>query len=330
MTFLKSIDELRGVFYNEINKHPSIALLTHKNPDGDGLSTCFVLQEILLSLGHKSDVVTDEPSPNNLLFLEPDSRVTPFNEEMTYSLLIVLDSHSAKRLGRPAMLIDKADSVVVIDHHQIDDPLDGYIYNDPDSASTGLIIYQAFEKEIKALPEPNRLFVAEALYTTLLNDTNRFQNNNTDEKVFALSKELTKLGISPAELSKKYLLSYPAEYYRFLGQALATIKSFQEGKIIFFNSSVKMLEENGLTQNDTSKLTNWLENAKGCEIIVYFRELEENAYRLSLRSKSVNINEVAKSFGGGGHILASGCVIEESLNKAEELILQKLLPLLDT
>ena len=38
-------------------------------------------------------------------------------------------------------------------------------------------------------------------------------------------------------------------------------------------------------------------------------EVKKGQYKASLRSKRVNVNAVASEFGGGGHILASGCML---------------------
>jgi phosphoesterase RecJ-like protein len=328
MTILNSIEELREVTLTELSKHNSVALLTHSEPDGDGLSSCFALQEILKSLSIKSDVVTNETTPSLLSYLEPEKRITPYSEELSYSLLIIVDCHAAGRVGVPLSLINKAKCIIVIDHHNIVDPIDSYLYNDPKSVSVGSIIYYLFKEEIENLPEETKPYVAEALYTTVLNDTNRFENRNTDADVFALCEKLARLNISPAEISKKFMQSYPPEYYRFVGQALSTLKTFEDNKVLFFHSTTSMLNENKLDNSDTSKMTNWIANAKDNEVLVYFREVEHNTYRLSFRSKRIDVNQVAKEFGGGGHSLASGCTIEGILSEIEQLVLQKLRPLI--
>ena len=58
-------------------------------------------------------------------------------------------------------------------------------------------------------------------------------------------------------------------------------------------------------------------------------EYKPNLYKISLRSKGkVNVNEIAVSFGGGGHVLASGCLLggplEEIIEKLTYAVYQAL------
>ena len=58
-------------------------------------------------------------------------------------------------------------------------------------------------------------------------------------------------------------------------------------------------------------------------------EVAKGQYKASLRSKgTVNVNEVAGIFGGGGHILASGCMFfgsfEECFDRLRYAVRQRL------
>jgi phosphoesterase RecJ-like protein len=62
------------------------------------------------------------------------------------------------------------------------------------------------------------------------------------------------------------------------------------------------------------------------QVAIFFRELPDRRYRISLRSKGeVNVSTVAEHFGGGGHRCASGCSIEGPLAVAVSRIVERLL-----
>ena len=50
---------------------------------------------------------------------------------------------------------------------------------------------------------------------------------------------------------------------------------------------------------------------QGVEVALFFRELPDGRYRISLRSKGkVNVAAIAERLGGGGHQCASGCSLD--------------------
>ena len=59
--------------------------------------------------------------------------------------------------------------------------------------------------------------------------------------------------------------------------------------------------------------------------MLFRSENKDNSYKISLRSKGkVNVNEVAASFGGGGHILASGCMISGFYEDVKDKIIREI------
>ena len=323
MENIDSIDELRKVLLTAFDKYDSIGLLTHKDPDGDGLSGCLVLQEILQAKKNKQvSIILESTAPDNLDLLDAKSRTIIYEEALTFPFILIVDCHNRDRLGVCSSLVDKAELTIAIDHHEDngDDEVD-YLFNDPGMVSVGAIIYESFKNELHAFPKQSKEYSATALYVTLLNDTNNFVNSNTDAAVFQFAAELTRMGIKPYEITKTFMLTKPAKYFRFIGETLSTIRLFFEGKVLFFHSTLKMLQDNNLHSDATSKVTNWVKKPLGVEIVVYFREIARNRYRLSLRSESIDVNLLAQKYSGGGHINASGCEISGTLSDVQQALL---------
>ena len=52
------------------------------------------------------------------------------------------------------------------------------------------------------------------------------------------------------------------------------------------------------------------------------RELADGKYKISMRSKnSVDVAAVARSFGGGGHRKAAGCVLEGDIGTVKNIVI---------
>ena len=109
----------------------------------------------------------------------------------------------------------------------------------------------------------------------------------------------------------------------------ATIQSStvlsMDGKCIYGYCTSEMMEEYGVTTNDLDIVIAAIRNVEGVEVAMFVYQLEENKFKVSLRSKKyVDVSEIAVSFGGGGHARAAGFDVEGSLDTVIELVLKKI------
>lgn len=78
----------------------------------------------------------------------------------------------------------------------------------------------------------------------------------------------------------------------------------------------------GGTYDDTEGLINLPLTVKEIQAVVFFKEWTEGQYRVSLRSKgAIDVGDVAKRFGGGGHKNASGCTVYGDLAAVRDQVL---------
>jgi phosphoesterase RecJ-like protein len=91
----------------------------------------------------------------------------------------------------------------------------------------------------------------------------------------------------------------------------------------------KDVESCGAHPSETEGFVDFIMGIDSVEVGATVMEMGENKYKISLRSKGVNVNAVAGSFGGGGHILASGCQIngeyEEVIDKLSFAVSRELI-----
>ncbi|MCF7911322.1 MAG: DHH family phosphoesterase [Candidatus Cloacimonetes bacterium] len=308
---LNSPAQLKTTLLAHCRQPGKIAILTHKNPDGDGLAAALALQDILLKSGFANDIVLEEPAANELDFLQVKDKVIVFQSDMEYKILILVDCHEPERTGKCAVLAEKASVLIAIDHHEPQELNNHwYYYIKPDQVSAGAIIFTTFRSEIASMPPVRRRYVADCLYTTILNDTDGFMNSNTDAEVFRICAQLTEMGVIPHLLMEAFLLNNSPAKLRFIGEALSSIETYHDDTILFLHTTLDQLAANGLSQEDTSKITRWVKGSTGVKAFIYAREISPDNYRLSLRSAAINCNAICAKFGGGGHISASGCSIQ--------------------
>lgn len=267
----------------------------------------------------------EEPVGKKYTFLDNKNHYIIFPEKLEYELLIIVDCHEKSRIGKCVPLIAKAKKVIAIDHHiESKIILEADTFIDTKFASIGEIVFQMFEEEIKHFPHSSQKFISEAIYITILNDTDNFMNSNTSSETFRICSKLMKLGLEPGKIAKKYLFDKTISEIKFVGEVLSTIETYHDDEILFMHSTQEMLKRNNLNNGATAGLTRWIKGIKNLKVAVYFKEIGEKRYQLHLRSKFVNVNKIASKFDGGGHKNASGCKLNGYLDDIKKTILKEI------
>ncbi len=295
------------VIFDKVKAGESIAIITHNNPDGDGLAACLGLKRLLASMKMELDIVLQGDSLDKLDFLGVDKYTKALEQDMAYDNLLIIDCHGYDRIDEAKILVERAKSVLVIDHHIITTLVDNAeYYIDDQATSVGIIIYQVLKDELRNADKESQNYYAQAIYTTIINDTNNFLNTNVNKEVFDVCSELLDYRIIPADISMKFLYQKEANEFKMIGESLSTIKLFHDNKTLLFFTTREFLDENNLDDSATSKMTQWIKGVKDVEVVLYYWEKSKSEYKFSIRSEVHNVQVIAKKFGGGGHDKASG------------------------
>ena len=167
--------------------------------------------------------------------------------------------------------------------------------------------------------------IATCLYTAVLTDTGSFMYAGTNEHTFALARELVLAGADPARCARSIYFGHSTAKLRLLGAALSDLH--REGSIAWIAVTQAEMETCKAKEEDCEGLVNYALSIHDVEVAIFLREMPDQRFRVSLRSKGeVNVAEIAEQLGGGGHQCASGCSIPGPLANAAELILSKLRP----
>ena len=320
---LNRLEDLKLKLKDAISRHKSIGIVTHINPDGDGFAACLALKKLLKDFNRYADIILEKEITEQYDFIQGKEESFVMNDSLKYSLVILLDCHESKRIGTCAPLVKHAEDVFAVDHHPLREEIDNSItYIDTDSASVGVIVWNMFREEIEK--SSNAVYIAKAIYTTILNDTDNFLNANTDSAVFVICSDLCKFDINPGEITRNFIMGKKPLELKFIGKVMNSIELYNDNRVMFLFSTMQDLEDLGLDSHATSKITRWVKGAKDVIAVVYFREIAENTYRLSLRTESLNVNKIAASYGGGGHTRASGCEIIGNLDDIKKEILKSI------
>ena len=289
-------------------------ITAHVDPDGDAVGSSLGLAHALRHLGKRAEVVLDSPLPATLAFL-PGAEAVRRPEQISkrYESAFVLDSSSLDRVGSVAeRSLAPGARVAVIDHHWGNEGFGDVRFVDPESSATAELVYDLIE----LLGVPIGPEIAECLYTGILSDTGGFRYANTSARTLRVAARLVERGARSSVVADALYATKTAPSLRILGLALASLETKSDGRIGAMTISREMFEKAGAKPEDADGIVQYAKALAGARVGILIQETAPNEIRASLRSDgTVDVNQVAALFGGGGHRNAAGLRVRGELDK---------------
>ena len=290
-----------------------IALTTHVNADGDGAGSEAALAGWLLSRGKAVAIANPTPFPDGFRYMLPEGVDVPEpgaeldSRVRQADLLLVVDTGEPGRIGRVARLV-RDDAVAVLDHHP---PSSGGIpgpgVRDPGACATGELVYDLFT--LAGVREWTGSMV-QGLYAAIETDTGSFRFSNTTPRTHAIAAELIGRGVDPEDVYRRLHATLSLERVQMLRLSLDGLETDPDYPITWITVPREVTHEMGATADDLDGVVEYARNVEGTEVAVIFRETLDGATKVSLRSNGgVDVNAIARSLGGGGHVKAAGAVV---------------------
>lgn len=310
-----------------IKSAENIAIFTHINCDGDAVGSSFALKKVLDEFGKKTTVFIDKKIPERLKFMPElyDAEYLTAYEDKNFDLFVALDCGDLTRLGEYATVFEKAENTILIDHHKSNGGFAKENFVIPEASATGEVLFDIINEANFLISKET----ASLLYGAIASDTGSFQYSNTSEKTHLIASKLIGLGADSVYVSKKLFDTLMVSEIKIKGYAMSNFNLFAEGKICTVGISKETMNELGCIYEDVEGLSGFPRSVDGVEVGLLIKEYSDGVFKISIRTNSyVDATQLASKFGGGGHIRASGCTIEGTLeevtqkivNSAKELI----------
>jgi bifunctional oligoribonuclease and PAP phosphatase NrnA len=302
-----------------IESKQNFGITTHVRPDGDGVASSLGLCRLLQSLGKDAEVIIRDVIPVSYQQLPGAEQIRQTAEiDKDYDAVFVIECSGIERPGLKNL--DKC-FTVNIDHHATSNHFGTINWIDSTASAVGEMIYNL----CKAIGGRITKEIADCVYMALVADTGSFHYPNTTERTLKVASELVKLGVKPAQISEAVYNSYPWSRIELMRQVLSTVKRSENGRVAWLRHSLEMNETSGAEEGDNAGFVNIPLMAKEVEAVVYMREVQPNAYRVSLRSKGdINVAKLCERFGGGGHKNAAGCKVVGNWDERERELVEVL------
>jgi len=311
-----------------------IAIIPHRNPDGDAMGSTLALYHFLSKNNHQTIVISPNEFPDFLAWLPGSETVQIFekNKENCTQILeqadivFTLDFNAFHRVGEMEKVLEVLDTTfIMIDHHQKPDDYATYMYSDTSFGSTCEMVYNF----ISFLDKKDQIdkTIGTCIYTGILTDSGSFRFPNTTGNTHRIVAELIDLGVENTAIPN--LLFDNSSYHRLqlLGKALQNLKVIPEHKTSYTTLTQAELNNFNYVKGDTEGIVNYGLSIKGIQFTAIFIEnADENIIKISFRSQGeFDVNEFARSyFNGGGHRNAAGgkseVSMEETIKRFENLV----------
>lgn len=315
MNRLKEIEDV-------ISRHDTFFIASHRSPEADAIGSQLGLGRALRQRGKNTVLYNRDGVPKNLEFLKGAGQVlTPGeleNKMDEVEIGIAVDCSDLDRLGDKGKGIFRTLPTINIDHHKDNTNFGDINYIRPVAATTE-IIAELIEYMGLEIDEP----IATALYSGIIADTSSFRNENVSADVLDRAAKLMESGADARSVIVNLYEREPFSKLKLLGKVLG--RASFEDEIVWTEITPEIIEEAEATQEDTEGIVGKLRTTEGAKVACLFKKLPENKVKVSFRSKGgVDVSKIASQFGGGGHKVASGCMVDGDLEGVKEEVLKDL------
>jgi phosphoesterase RecJ-like protein len=324
---LKTHPKIIDRILESIRQSRTICVVGHIRPDGDCIGSQLGLSLALRDQGKRVTCWNEDVMPDKLAFLDPDGLVQRPRPGKKFDCVIATDCASFERLGKVGKCIGNRKLFINIDHHASNTRYADINWISAKEPSCGELIF----KLLKAAKWPITPAIADCLFTAVSTDTGSFQYPTTLPGTFHVGAELVTRGANLAKICDEVYQSYSLSRVRLLKHVYNHFRLVHDNRIAYSWLKQADYTRTGAQKDDSEGLIDHIRAIAPVVVACLFEELVPGVTRISLRSKSdqVNVNEIAAQFGGGGHSAAAGARITGSPLSAQRQVLTAVKKALD-
>mgnify|MGYP001156702449 FL=1 len=312
-----------------IRASKKIFLTTHVNPDADGLGSELAMYYYLKGLNIDCKIINASKTPSYLKFLDPEDVIEVWDKKKHSAWIanadtsIAFDIGDFKRMNDLSLVIKEHNIYsVIIDHHPYDADFFDLVLVDIKIAATGYMVWSYLQH--CDFTNYNNISL-EALYSALITDTGSFRFNNTNSDCHNMAAFLLDKGVKPYNVYEKIYERRSLFQIKLLSESIKNLKFNFNNEVCGVIISKAVQDNAGANYEHVEGFTDFFRSIEGVQIAYCIVE-QDYSFRINFRSRGKYIiNDIAKSFGGGGHKLAAGATVKNlSGSEIEDKILNKL------
>jgi len=316
---IASAEATRAQVADAIRQRQRFVVTSHARPDGDAVGSSLAMAYALRQLGKDVRVVSRDAPPPPLLVFPGVPEIEIVNEiGDAADAVIVMECGDVKRPGIEGV---ESGYVINIDHHPGNLLYGALNWMDLSAAACGEMVFDL----VSELGVPLTYEIALHVYIAILTDTGSFHYSNITPRTFDICRLCMEAGVSPPAVARSIFDANNLGRLKLFGAVLNRMHLDPTGRIATLSVDKQLTNDCGGTYEDTEGLINLPLTVKEILAVVFFKEIGPGDWRVSMRSKgNIDINAIAKEFGGGGHKNASGCSANGDLETLQTIFEQKI------
>ena len=308
------MDKIKSHLQNSKN----VLVVSHANPDGDAIGSLIAMGLALKAIGKKTTLYNESSIPAVYRFLPAVNSVVREIGNQNFDTAVILDCGDLERIGEAVSMVRRIPVIINIDHHVTNAGFGNLQLIDTSACATAEIVYRLI-KQLSVSIDEN---IATSIYTGILTDTGSFRFSNTNKAAFAICEEMMALGVDPYKIAQRVYGTYSLGRIKLLNLALDSIEISYNGRLSIMTLTQNMLKKTRTQSEDVDGLINYARRIEDVKVAALIQEYQNGDgtsetcgnYHVSLRSDgTIDVAEIASSFGGGGHSSAAGFNIESTL-----------------
>jgi phosphoesterase RecJ-like protein len=316
---MTSAEATRTQVADAIRDRRRFVVVSHARPDGDAIGSSLAMAYALRHLGKEVRVLSrDVPPPPLMVFPGvPEIEIVSTVEDPGDAVIVM----ECGDINRPGIGGLERGYVINVDHHPGNGLYGALNWLDMSAAACGEMVFDL----VRELGVPLSFEIATHVYVAILTDTGSFHYSNITPRTFDICRQCMEAGVNPPAVARAIFDNNNLGRLKLFGAVLNRMQLDPTGRIATVSVDRQLAQDCGGTYEDTEGLINLPLTVKEILAVVFFKESGPREWRVSMRSKGdIDINAIAKEYGGGGHKNASGCSVRGDLAALKPVFEQKI------
>ncbi len=299
-----------------------LATIAHPYADGDAIGSQLALANFVRSRGGQAVTLNFDPLPATLTWIEGlDTLADHLPADFAPELMFLCETTAPNRMGERTRFFRTAPMSVHVDHHPGVEGQGLLNLVDPRASSTCELLYDILTKIQDPLPHAVML----PLYVGIMTDTGNFRFSCTTPRAHEIAARMIERGLEVAPIFRRVYETNRHQRVRLHGRVMQRAECKFAGQVITSYLTLADFAELAANETDADGAINQLGTIEGAEVSVLFRELPDGKIKASFRSLGrVDVQQLCRVFGGGGHTMAAAATVAGPLANAEKLLLSAL------